>query len=409
MKKIFNNVPQSLEKHIFFDSKGKGYCESLNGDVLITVIFLDDAESHWTDETREKAKEKIMSGLRDLLKEAKSYGATLNLSLLYKNSKVNHNVHDRRYKDVWCNEALKNAGLSGIEETNLQLEKTYNVKDAPFIFALNKPGRAYACPTVYEKGSEYALVYEDVTSINHELLHCFGAKDLYYPGEIYTLAKEYLTGSIMYMHGGTVDSLTAYLIGWTNTLSSEALEFLTKTSYLTYEKINEALKKETQSGFVTKVMESGTYTGYMDDGVIDGKGKMVFNDGSTYDGFWKYGSQHGHGTMNWSNGVKYTGEWINGERTGQGKITYVDGGTYEGTFEKGTYHGHGKQTWKDGSVYTGNWTNGKMNGSGTMVWADGTKYVGDWKDGNPHGYGTMTWKSGTVQTGRFENGNYVGK
>ena len=41
---------------------------------------------------------------------------------------------------------------------------------------------------------------------------------------------------------GVIDDLTAYLIGWTDTLSDAALTFLQETAYLTYDYLAE--KKE---------------------------------------------------------------------------------------------------------------------------------------------------------------------
>ena len=80
-------------------------------------------------------------------------------------------------------------------------------------------------------------------TIEHELLHQFGAVDLYYPKEVVEIAKLFLPKSIM-NDGYEIDPLTEYLIGWKESLSYNAALFLARTQHFTVEYINQAIADE---------------------------------------------------------------------------------------------------------------------------------------------------------------------
>ena len=54
--------------------------------------------------------------------------------------------------------------------------------------------------------------------------------------------NKYLPTSLMYNHYNDVDDLTAFLIGWVDTLSANARSFLEETNHLTRDEIEDARK-----------------------------------------------------------------------------------------------------------------------------------------------------------------------
>ena len=56
------------------------------------------------------------------------------------------------------------------------------------------------------------------------------------------------------------------------------------------------------------------YCGAFKNGVIEGKGKTIFTDGSTYEGSYVDGQRQGHGTFTSSDGTVEDGEWACGRR-----------------------------------------------------------------------------------------------
>lgn len=78
----------------------------------------------------------------------------------------------------------------------------------------------------------------------------------------------------------------------------------------------------------------GTYDGQLDDeGLRNGAGKMVWEDGNQYDGEWKNDKQDGMGLSIYSNGGSYSGEHRRGKRHGVGKYVHQNGDVYEGEYK----------------------------------------------------------------------------
>jgi len=81
-------------------------------------------------------------------------------------------------------------------------------------------------------------------TIIHELLHQFGAPDYYYPKAVKSLADKYFPQSIMTSGTGIViDSLTSYLIGWSDSIDRNAATVLELTKQITYADIDKELKE----------------------------------------------------------------------------------------------------------------------------------------------------------------------
>ena len=59
--------------------------------------------------------------------------------------------------------------------------------------------------------------------------------------------------------------------------------------------------------------------------VANGKGSVVWADGTYYVGEIKGGQPRGEGTKTWADGDKYVGQWKDGNRHGLGKYTFADG------------------------------------------------------------------------------------
>ena len=98
----------------------------------------------------------------------------------------------------------------------------------------------------------------------------YGARDYYFPAAVSAAAGTYLQDSIM-SNGKTVDSLTAYTVGWTDTLTMGAKGFLDTVAFLTREDLEAAAKAESFTGYGSKFYPNGDeYLGDLElDGCID--------------------------------------------------------------------------------------------------------------------------------------------
>ena len=122
-------------------------------------------------------------------------------------------------------------------------------------------------------------------------------------------------------------------------------------------------KYATLSGTLSRGQFSGvswTYEGEVEDGFLQGQGKMIWSNGNEYEGGWLKTKRHGKGKYSWSNKSWYEGEYKNGRCHGKGKLVYHNGDFFEGYWENGKRHGEGKYTYAaSGKERIGRWENDK--------------------------------------------------
>ena len=429
---VLSAVPKSLWDNVFLTYKEVGCCKSLTGKVALSVIMISDSVGTWDDDAISSLKTTLAEYVRDVEDEAKVYNVDLEINLQYYNAKLSGDICSGEYSNDWQDPALKSAGLPKLKNMHEHITEKYQAKEAPVLFVFNKKGRSYA--TV--GANEFLVLFNDSNfdGFQHELSHVFGAKDFYYPQDVKKVASDYFTDSIM-NSGETADPLTAYLIGWTDTLSESALGFLQSTNSITLKDMEAYRKNESLTGFGTKEFSYGTYTGDMIRGRCHGTGTMKYNNGGWYTGQWengnwagegsgKYiydngacyegafldGKRHGTGIYTYPSGAYYTGSWANGERNGTGTMYYANGGWYTGEWTDGNWSGigNGKYIFESGSSYEGEYRDGKRHGTGAYLYADGSSYTGGWANGEKNGIGTMQYTNGGWYTGSWTNGQKTG-
>ncbi len=419
-KELLVNVPEEYKDNYYFKWFGGGSCEAMTGNIHVTMVFVDDSIGQWDSE----GKTKYMT-------EAKARGVTLNITVSYKTARNSTSTLSISNYTDWVKSAIESAELPSQSQMGTKLEKEHEVDHAPVIFCANRDGRCFAKPSDRPKVGEYAVLYDDTDSLYHEFCHIFGAMDFYYPEEVKELANTHLEGSVMNSGGKKVDDLTAFLIGWTDTLTENAKSFLSGTNHITESYMKSQHADETYTGYVEeKLIGDTVYTGKLVDGILEGKGRKE-RDGTVWEGTFKGGllngqgsysdkegnkyvgdfldgKRHGKGTYTWANGSVYTGSFVNGKMSGQGTIKWPSGDTYSGAFVDGQRHGKGTYKWATGGVYTGDFVNGKRTGQGTYKWTNGDTYVGEFLDGKLNGYGTLTYANGKVRKGNWQDGKFVG-
>lgn len=333
------DVHMVTDNHIFLDNKNCGACKSFTGNVLITVILVDDEESTWTTADMEDFRQVQMAATAKILKATREFHVALKINVQYMRCRVKGTFNQRDFSE-WVKSAVKACGFADEKQIIPTLKKRHGVKEAPVLFAVNRKGRSFTVTNTDDNGFEYTVLYRDHGDYRHELLHLFGAKDYYFPVAVRNVAKKYFANSIMMItKNAVVDSLTAYLVGWTERLSADAARFLEETAWLTDEYIDRVLEEEWKTGYGTIRYGDGNYTGDLFEGFPHGKGSIVWDSGDTYDGEWVHGAMQGKGTMTWSNGTSYTGDWENWKMHGHGTCNYANGTKATGRWENDEYKG----------------------------------------------------------------------
>ncbi len=342
----FGSVPSAHYNHPLLEARMDGTSLSLTGDVAITVIFTSDSLHPWDPVDMAKQKAQAQEAADAMETAAAKYGADLAITLHYLVVTDNEPYplrNNEEYRD-WLKATTKKAGLGAPGGVTDKLKDKYGTKEAPVVFFTNEKDRSHARHTDV---LEAAVCFRgsDASTFAHEVAHLFGAADFYEPDALAELAEEYFPDSLM-LHSenpGDFDELTAYLVGWTDTLSNEALSFLRK------------------SRDIDLTDEPSITTG--------GTGNTT--PGASY------------GTVAWSNGT-YTGELYDGWPHGSGTLVIEVNGKqakYVGEYVHGEIEGYGTYYYTDGSSFAGYWKAGRQNGEGTYTDASGKETTGIWKDG----------------------------
>ena len=223
------------------DTKNVGSAKELTGTTRLAVVFVSDEASDWSWKEQRIQKRRLKQGERWLQQQAKNYNVPT--------PQFKHRTYGR-WKDIELN-ALPAGTRSGNENVEMvhivseqlgferpQAWKNQFKQDqfAVLIF-LKRSGASYAIPQEVGLSSRYdiegAVLYDNfepnipncATCMAHELLHIFGAWDMYETFQItqdqMNAAQKKYPNSIMlrtsyYPYELTMDPVTCWRIGWCN-------------------------------------------------------------------------------------------------------------------------------------------------------------------------------------------------
>ncbi|QEY61167.1 peptidase C13 [Metapseudomonas lalkuanensis] len=157
-----------------------------------------------------------------------------------------------------------------------------------------------------------------------------------------------------------------------------------------------------------RLPDGSRYRGELVDGLLQGPGRLDYNNGTWFEGQFKDGQPDGRGEWHGPNGLVYSGEFKAGLFHGQGRLDYGNGTTYEGGFAHNQFDGEG--TLRQGGItYRGQFRNDKYQGFGSLEWPDGSNYQGLFSAGTPDGEGVRTDEAGNRFSGRFKRGQLQGQ
>ena len=153
--------------------------------------------------------------------------------------------------------------------------------------------------------------------------------------------------------------------------------------------------------------DGGRFEGEWFDGKRHGKGSYVSKDGEIYEGEWSKDDKHGHGLLQDHTGAEYLGEWINGKRQGRGRQIWASGAKYDGDFYNDLMHGQGLLRYENGDQYEGGLFDGQRHGKGRMIWKEGHWYEGEWLRDRRHGEGLEQLHGHTESGVKYSQGSLI--
>lgn len=238
-------IQSKYANHILLDSRRRGETKVLAGDVMVIVVFVNDPVSRWTERAKKDFCWNYFSAMKKIEAAARPYGVKLKLMNAFDEVELTMNCTMDNIS-AWTTQVVSKKGHTSIQSMQKDYKRLYNSDETPIVFAFNRKFRSYAqsADAMHPYGNEFCVASLDGSekTIIHELLHQFGAEDLYYPEQIRAVADRYFPHSVM---GGSVgdeiDPLTAYLIGWRENIDARVEKVLELTKHITYAHIQAEL------------------------------------------------------------------------------------------------------------------------------------------------------------------------
>ncbi len=300
--------------------KDCGSCRALRGTVAVCAVFVQEPGNVWTEAEIREQQTAQTEALQYLLQQARVSGVPL---------RFRQTVRRMNTQRVWAygdvqgfEDAYANSeGKRSLSECVAALNAAAGTEQAAFVFLFKKEGVSFASCASSVYFSEAVFMYGKLHfPVLHELLHLFGAVDLFYPPDVTKEAVRLFPRSVMYNGADPncreLDDLTRYLIGWTDQTSPKAMALLHAGAGLTADDIQRGMAEVFNAEYTTVSFPDGVYYGPIKNWHMEGRGRMEWNDGAVYEGDFVGGRAHGRGTLRTADGRVYRGVFVNGKFRG---------------------------------------------------------------------------------------------
>lgn len=219
-----------------------GSAIELKGNIYILAVFITTPKKTWTYDEKTELITSQLKAQEWLKKNAQLYGSDISFENGFYGLKTDIVVDEiKSIKEVydarldWVYSILTKIGYSSPLEFLEKLKNTKQCNNALVIIYVNESGRSYAVPyctgsnkeryffegcTVYRKDTYYQ--YTCAVTIAHEILHLFGAWDLYKLNKEdkerakkaeHLFPNDIMIGGSCDLETFRLDRLTAWLVG----------------------------------------------------------------------------------------------------------------------------------------------------------------------------------------------------
>lgn len=223
-----------------------GSATTLTGSTLLINIFIDDGESEFDHDTVNSVLEYLTEAVDYLEDAASDYDSEIEIDFTDSQNSLFYNydgiIPDDLNDNLWTNYIFGYDGVDALGQylaDNIPSSILEGYDNYGVLLHLNKQGRSYAmyCNPEYYDSNEYyterAVMFYSTdfmydyficsSTYAHEILHLYGALDLYYPydenSERADLANSYFWNELMRytpadnINDATISKFTAFKIG----------------------------------------------------------------------------------------------------------------------------------------------------------------------------------------------------
>lgn len=249
-----------LRNHNFLMNRNKGSSRRLRGNVLMELVYVEDRDSTWEQSEKDRFFSVFKSAMMGINGQAADLGVELLISAIsgkyvYTGEIDGTNIFSDVIPSIY-RDYMGRQGFGDTESFFRSRKNMYGMDELAVVFVIEERFRAYA---MTGGTMEYCVLTNDsdAHAIGHEMLHLFGAADLYYPYQVWGLTMEYFPNTIMCTYEGMeVDPLTQFLVGWRDDLSPKAREFMGKLEDYTVQRGREALTIELYRGRESELLQA---------------------------------------------------------------------------------------------------------------------------------------------------------
>jgi hypothetical protein len=220
--------------------RDNGSCRVLAGKVVLTNIFVSDPESEWDRQQRREVRRRMAQALKFIHRQSARYGQTLQFHQTKFSFAYQDPIPTRLGADpAWTQQVIESAAGESPNDLAARLRRELAADGVLIVLHVNKSARSYNLTYYQSIDCNYRAErivcfakYEDdrqtaAGSYAHEILHAFGAGELYFPYDETDSRKQVAARlfpqDIMYrveyqLRDLEIGDYTAYRIGWIDTL-----------------------------------------------------------------------------------------------------------------------------------------------------------------------------------------------
>jgi len=200
-------------------------------------VFANDSHSSWSDVEKNEVLGRLSEAYAFLNRQSERHGQTIAfIEQIGPDTEYGKRLPTGTFVDPsWTEDVLKQSASVSAEEIVVRLKKNHNADNAILCLHINKPALSYNLAYYENVSSEFTAermicysTYPDARPTSaatyaHEILHLFGAGDLYFPFDRddyrKQVAKRFFPNDVMFRVDYNLDRLnvgpfTAYRVGW---------------------------------------------------------------------------------------------------------------------------------------------------------------------------------------------------
>ncbi len=214
--------------------KEYGSARILAGRIHVSVFFVSTAAMKWSADEMKWPKHNLLEAERWLVSKAAQYGKVISFHNTYYgdenddsitvDSILKYSESTTEEKEQEKKKILAMRGINNFYSYKRHIKDTYECSQGISVFIHAVSGRSYAMPAWSNRDFDTAVCHkwDTVGAYVHEILHLFGAWDMYKREFDKGNAREekcgwYFSDSIMrqayYMWNQKIDEITAWLVG----------------------------------------------------------------------------------------------------------------------------------------------------------------------------------------------------